>query len=160
MRDPSKRRGDEPAGMIRVVAVMRVPGTGAAIPPLLTAALAVAAGCARHAAPTAAEGQALYAQNGCAGCHGQSGRGDGPVAPTLTPRPTNLHDAAAFTHGVELTAIAATIANGVPAPATSASENTQVVTHHGKVMPAFGHLTEVERQSLALYVMSLRNESR
>ncbi|HSG65330.1 MAG TPA: cbb3-type cytochrome c oxidase subunit I [Gammaproteobacteria bacterium] len=36
-----------------------------------------------------AAGQALWQEN-CAGCHGGTGRGDGPAAPWLEPRPTNL----------------------------------------------------------------------
>lgn len=34
-------------------------------------------------------GQALYQQN-CASCHGAGGKGDGPIAPTLNPRPFDL----------------------------------------------------------------------
>jgi mono/diheme cytochrome c family protein len=34
-------------------------------------------------------GEALYRRY-CAACHGVEGRGDGPVAPVLTPRPTDL----------------------------------------------------------------------
>ncbi len=37
-------------------------------------------------------GAALFASN-CAGCHGTSGRGDGPAAATLLPRPANLTSA-------------------------------------------------------------------
>ena len=35
------------------------------------------------------EGAALYRVH-CASCHGVAGTGDGPVAPSLTPRPTDL----------------------------------------------------------------------
>ena len=38
-----------------------------------------------------ANGKALYAQY-CASCHGATGRGDGPVAATLNPRPANHAD--------------------------------------------------------------------
>lgn len=38
-------------------------------------------------------GQALYEEN-CVICHGPSGRGDGPVAAGLTPRPGRLGDRA------------------------------------------------------------------
>jgi len=36
-----------------------------------------------------AEGKRAYLRT-CASCHGTDGRGDGPVAPTLRVRPTNL----------------------------------------------------------------------
>ena len=39
--------------------------------------------------PEAPEGQALFAEN-CAQCHGMSGKGDGPWAASLSPRPTDL----------------------------------------------------------------------
>jgi len=43
------------------------------------------------AASTAA-GQALY-QKQCAGCHGDTGKGDGAMGEELTPKPSNLTDA-------------------------------------------------------------------
>ncbi len=39
--------------------------------------------------PEAPEGQVLFAEN-CAQCHGMSGKGDGPWAASLSPRPTDL----------------------------------------------------------------------
>jgi mono/diheme cytochrome c family protein len=38
-------------------------------------------------------GQKLYAQF-CANCHGQNGRGDGPLAAALNPKPANLAERA------------------------------------------------------------------
>lgn len=35
-------------------------------------------------------GEAIYSQN-CAVCHGDSGKGDGPGAATLNPKPADLH---------------------------------------------------------------------
>jgi mono/diheme cytochrome c family protein len=37
------------------------------------------------------KGKALYAQQ-CASCHGASGKGDGPAAVALNPKPRNLTD--------------------------------------------------------------------
>ncbi len=42
-----------------------------------------------------AAGQAVYARV-CASCHGATGKGDGPLAATLDPRPSALGDAAAM----------------------------------------------------------------
>lgn len=47
------------------------------------------AACAEVSMPEAPEGQALFAEN-CAQCHGISGKGDGPWAASLSPRPTDL----------------------------------------------------------------------
>lgn len=87
------------------------------------------------------EGRALYRENGCGTCHGASGHGDGPVAKTLDPRPRDFRDPAAFKNGIDAGAIAETIETGVP---------------QGGRMPRFSHLTERERRSLALYVVTLR----
>jgi high-affinity iron transporter len=41
--------------------------------------------------PDLARGAEVY-RNSCAGCHGDRGRGDGPMAPGLEPAPSNLAD--------------------------------------------------------------------
>lgn len=43
--------------------------------------------------PSLARGAEVFAAN-CASCHGTRGRGDGPAAPGLDPKPTDLSDAA------------------------------------------------------------------
>lgn len=95
----------------------------------------------------------LYEANGCASCHGPEGHGDGPVASSLEVRPTDLRYVAGFRNGSDEEAIARTLQTGIAvhheAPATS-------VAHHDLVMPAFSHLSEEERRSLARYVISLR----
>jgi mono/diheme cytochrome c family protein len=55
---------------------------------LLSAALAIAAGPAGENV-----GKRVYAER-CAPCHGDDGRGDGPAAAALEPRPRNLRDPA------------------------------------------------------------------
>jgi high-affinity iron transporter len=42
-------------------------------------------------APSVARGAEVYRSN-CAGCHGDRGHGDGPLAHSLNPRPANLSD--------------------------------------------------------------------
>jgi len=91
---------------------------------------------------SAAEGRTLYETNGCVSCHGPQGHGDGPVGKTLTPAPRDFRDAGAFKNGTDVVAIARTLAVGLSA--------------NGERMPQFGHLTEAERRSIALFVISLR----
>jgi mono/diheme cytochrome c family protein len=96
------------------------------------------------ATPPEAElsGRVLYATNGCGACHGQEGKGDGPIAKTLTPPPRDFRDGASFKNGVEPAAIAKTIAEGLK--------------RDGGQMQAYAFLTESERLRLAEYVISLR----
>jgi mono/diheme cytochrome c family protein len=96
-----------------------------------------------NVAPTVHEGRELYAENGCATCHGAEGHGDGPVGKTLTPMPRDFRDGAAFKAGRDEGAIARTVAEGY--------------NQGGSKMPAFAHLSEQERRSLALFVISLRD---
>jgi len=61
-------------------------GTGAA-----GARPAQGGGGATNAQPAAADGHELFTSR-CAPCHGPSGRGDGPGAVALTPKPRNYTD--------------------------------------------------------------------
>lgn len=118
----------------------------------VTAALALAA-CAPSRppaapgageAPPAADGAALYAAH-CGVCHGPEGRGDGPAAVFLFPKPRD------FTLGkfkIRSTAtgelptdedLMQTIRRGMP----------------GSAMPPFADLSEADRRALVGYVKSL-----
>lgn len=110
----------------------------------LLAAATLTVACNRSAAPSVAEGRALYLANGCASCHGSSGLGDGPIGKTLNPRPRDFRDSAAFRNGTDVASIARTIASGIPM---------------GGAMPLFAHLTDGERRDLAAYLISLRSQS-
>jgi len=71
-------------------------------------ALAVALGCARgygadvaaaqREADRLAQGRAEF-ETYCASCHGSEGDGNGPVAPSMTPRPADLRRIAARNGG-------------------------------------------------------------
>ena len=110
--------------------------------------------CGRGPKPSADAGRDLYRQNGCASCHGPEGHGDGPVARTIEPRPRDFRDASAFKQGADAASIADTIATGVMEHSQGNSPGDE---HHRQVMPQFNHLSEEERHSLALYVITLRN---
>jgi cytochrome c oxidase cbb3-type subunit 2 len=92
-----------------------------------------------------ARGQALYAQAKCAECHGESGKGDGPAAPTLKDdfdRPVRPAD---FTRG-ELRG-GATVADVY---------RTLTTGLDGTPMPSFADtLDEGERWAISYYVLSL-----
>jgi mono/diheme cytochrome c family protein/uncharacterized membrane protein len=81
-----------------------------------------------------ARGRELYEQQ-CVSCHGQSGRGDGPLAASLRPRPADfrVHMAAGHTDGELFT----WLSKGVP----------------GTAMPPFeGQLPETDRWHLVNFI--------
>jgi high-affinity iron transporter len=92
---------------------------------------------APKAAPDIASGARLF-QAQCAACHGPLGRGDGPLAATLEPKPTVLsdHDRARQRTLFSLHQI---ISNGVA----------------GTAMTSFGSLSEQDRWALAFFVGTL-----
>jgi len=108
-----------------------------------------AAACARQAADSTAQdierGKSLYAANGCGTCHGLIGRGDGPIAKTLSPPPRDFRDARAFKNGTDPASVANTIATGL--------------TRDGGQMQSYFHLSDRERHLLARFVISLREST-
>jgi high-affinity iron transporter len=88
--------------------------------------------------PNLAGGRALY-QQACAACHGTAGRGDGPVAATLNPPPSDFHDQARMSTVAPFHAF-----------------NTIRLGLQGTAMPSFSSLSEDESWALAFYVVSLR----
>lgn len=88
------------------------------------AALVVA--CAPQNMPEAADGRAFYADN-CVSCHGPAGRGDGPLAAGLRPKPTDLTLLAEKNGGQFPTARALSYIYGDPEKG-----------HLARVMPEFG----------------------
>jgi high-affinity iron transporter len=107
----------------------------------------------RRSTPSVVVGRSLYAANGCASCHGESGYGDGPAASRLAVKPADFHHPDLFRNGASEGAIAKTLAEGILDK--PASDPHFKHTHHELVMPKFDHLTEFERRSIALYVISL-----
>lgn len=121
---------------------------------LLLAAAIVAAACTRQPVPSAEAGRELYRQSGCSVCHGAQGRGDGTLSKTLPSPPRDFRDVSAFKRGIDESSIASTIATGIAPPETGADIEH---AHHLLVMPRYDHLSEDERRSLALYLISLRS---
>lgn len=91
------------------------------------------------AAPTGDpdRGHVVYDQY-CAGCHGATGRGDGPAALALSPRPASLISAA--TSAKSDKELLQTIANGKPRTAMQAWTGT---------------LTPEEQRDVLAYIRSL-----
>jgi high-affinity iron transporter len=110
------------------------------------------AACSRPA-PSIAQGRALYEANGCASCHGVSGHADGPASGRLLVKPPDFRHPQLFRNGATESAIARTLDQGIAGPPASTQHAEH--THHVLAMPKFDHLTEIERRSVALFVISL-----
>jgi mono/diheme cytochrome c family protein len=89
------------------------------------------------------KGKELYAMNGCNGCHGDEGKGDGAAAATLPVPPTNL------TYPVR---------SAGPKP----EDTFRVLTVglEGSPMPSFGFLSEEDRWHLVSYIAYLMNQGK
>jgi high-affinity iron transporter len=89
--------------------------------------------------PSLARGATVYREN-CSGCHGERGLGDGPMAPTLDPKPADLADGPALRTASPLD-FYRRISIGVV----------------GTSMPAFeARLSPEDRWAVALYASLLR----
>ncbi len=84
-----------------------------------------------------ATGQALYEAQ-CVACHGRAGKGNGPAAAAMNPRPANLTDAARMA-------------------LLSDDSLIQVLTQGRKAMPGYQKLLSPEQiRELVFYVRSLK----
>lgn len=113
---------------------------------MMAVAITLVSACGRQMQATDAEdlltGARLYAANGCGTCHGREGRGDGPLASTLSPPARDFRDPNAFKNGSDPASIATTLATGL--------------TRDGGQMQSYFHLSDRERFLIARYVVSLR----
>ena len=105
---------------------------------VLAAALLTTTACATPEQ----RGQKLYAEHGCAVCHGPDGRGDGPSAARLDVPPRDFADPRAYSRGASPLEIAASIRRGTGA------------------MPPFRDLTEEESREIAVWIVSLQGRGR
>jgi mono/diheme cytochrome c family protein len=85
-----------------------------------------------------ARGKAVYAQT-CATCHGLEGKGDGPGATGLTPKPRNFAQAQAWKNGTKIEDIYRTLEEGVK----------------GSSMVSYSDLSKRDRMALAHVVQSM-----
>jgi mono/diheme cytochrome c family protein len=83
-------------------------------------------------------GKQLFEEN-CSQCHGQLGRGDGPAAATMNPRPRNFASAEGWKNGYDMPGIFLTLSKGIP----------------GTSMASFDYMSKKDRMALVHYVQSL-----
>lgn len=83
-----------------------------------------------------ARGKEVY-QGQCVVCHGADGRGDGPAAAAMNPKPRNFHNGDGWINGRKVAAVFLTLKNGVNS------------------MPAFNALPADDRWAVTHYVLSL-----
>lgn len=132
------RYGPLGTGLFTVVPMVLVIGAYLAITqPWLDARAPLPTNPVPADAASIARGQQLFTTN-CASCHGATGRGDGPAAATLDPRPADLTNAHMRLHADGT--IFQTISDGVS----------------GSAMPAWkDRLSETDRWDLVNYLRTL-----
>jgi high-affinity iron transporter len=89
--------------------------------------------------PDAARGEALFGER-CASCHGDTGRGDTPLAAQLKPPPMNFHDPK-VADGLSPFRVFTTVRFGI----------------EGTAMAPVPDLSDADRWNLAFYVTALRH---
>jgi mono/diheme cytochrome c family protein len=85
-----------------------------------------------------ARGRTLFSRN-CVSCHGEEGRGDGPTAATLNPKPRNFHSLAGWMNGSKVSQIYRTLQEGIVRTG----------------MASFAYLPPADRFALAHYIRTL-----
>ena len=108
------------------------PAKGTVIPPVDPKTLL------EPSAELTASGKGLFETN-CTPCHGSQGRGDGPAAGTMNPRPRNFASPDGWINGYHAPGIYKTLNAGI----------------RGTSMSAFGYLPKKGRMALVHYVQSL-----
>jgi mono/diheme cytochrome c family protein len=83
-------------------------------------------------------GKTLFETN-CVQCHGRLGRGDGPAAATMNPRPRDFTNSDGWKKGFEVPGIFKTLTEGIS----------------GTSMASFDYLSRRDRMALTHYVQSL-----
>jgi mono/diheme cytochrome c family protein len=83
-------------------------------------------------------GETLF-ENNCTQCHGRLGRGDGPAAATMNPKPRDLADSNGWKKGFEVPGIFKTLTEGIS----------------GTSMASFDYFSKRDRMALTHYVQSL-----
>jgi mono/diheme cytochrome c family protein len=83
-------------------------------------------------------GKTLFGAN-CSSCHGQLGKGDGPAAATMNPRPRNFTSPDGWVVGYNMPSIYKVLSDGIS----------------GTSMNSFNYLTKRDRMALVHYVQSL-----
>lgn len=93
-----------------------------------------------QAAPELASAAAKFFEQTCAACHGMTGRGDGPAAVALNPKPADLGDPKFQVARTDV-------------------QLREVITSGKGVMAPFGkRLTKEQIEALVQYIRSLKRE--
>ncbi len=87
-------------------------------------------------------GKKIYMQQ-CASCHGDNGKGDGPLAVRCVPAPANFASGV-LKHGSSPDAIFKSISNGIK----------------GTMMASYGFIDEKDRWAVTHYVLTLMPENK
>ena len=85
-------------------------------------------------------GEKLFKTN-CAACHGEDGKGNGPAAIALNPKPRDFYSSSGWTNGRKINEMFKTLTDGVP----------------GTAMSSYSHLSPQDRFDLIFYIRQFTN---
>ena len=139
----SNLRTDPPSDSIYSISQAR---SRAAIGLLALALALFLGGCSKRselAEPVG--GKELYARTGCGLCHGEDGRGDGPLVRAGRIASVDLGEASSYRYGRRVVSVMSVIEDGQ--------------TSGRGFMPPHAHLSDNERRELATFVLALSSEA-
>jgi mono/diheme cytochrome c family protein len=85
------------------------------------------------------KGKTMFLTN-CAGCHGESGKGDGVAGASLNPKPRNFTELTGWKNGPQFAQIYKTLQEGIP----------------GSAMASFSNILPEDRIALIHFIQSFR----
>ena len=98
-----------------------------------------------------ADGKALYNSNGCGTCHGPAGKGDGPAAAAMNPKPRSF-SSGDFTYDTDGDGV-----KGSDADLLNILKNGTAKYGGSPTMPGRADIPEADLKAIIGYIRTLKN---
>ena len=97
-----------------------------------------------------ADGQALYNSSGCGTCHGDTGKGDGPAAAAMNPKPRSF-ESGEFVYDTDGDGV-----KGSDADLLNVMKNGSAKYGGSLTMPGRADIPEADLKAIIAYIRSLK----